>query len=132
MYMNIAIAIMETTTMSSKIKITCKCGCGRTKMVRTADVKRGWGLYFNKSCKAIHQTKTKGSKPKRYKGGIKNAPADVRAKTLIKAFEEDRISFEFFAHAFPISEYHMLDRDLVWEVEDELCAPHPFSESAGW
>jgi len=36
-------------------EITCACGCGRKKMVRTADVKRGWGRYFSKSCKAKDQ-----------------------------------------------------------------------------
>lgn len=36
-------------------EITCKCGCGRKREVRTADVKRGWGLYFSKSCKASYQ-----------------------------------------------------------------------------
>lgn len=35
-------------------EITCECGCGRTKMVRTADVNRGWGRFFDKSCKAKH------------------------------------------------------------------------------
>ena len=42
---------------TSMQEITCKCGCGNRRMVRTADVKRGWGLYFNKSCKAKHQEK---------------------------------------------------------------------------
>ncbi len=35
-----------------KKKIICACGCGRKKMVRLADIKRGWGKYFSKSCKA--------------------------------------------------------------------------------
>jgi hypothetical protein len=43
-----------------KQEIICACGCGRKKMVRTADVKRGWGKYFSKSCKAIAQTKRIG------------------------------------------------------------------------
>lgn len=41
--------------------ITCKCGCKRKKEVRTADVKRGWGLFFSKSCKAKWQSRTKGN-----------------------------------------------------------------------
>ena len=45
--------------MASKKEITCACGCKRTKMVRNADLKRGWGKYFNKSCKAKHQMKIK-------------------------------------------------------------------------
>jgi hypothetical protein len=39
--------------------ITCKCGCGRTREVRTADVKRGWGKFFDKTCKARHQSRGK-------------------------------------------------------------------------
>jgi len=46
--------------MAAMTEIICKCGCGRKKMVRTADVKRGWGLYFNKSCKAKAQEKRTG------------------------------------------------------------------------
>ena len=44
----------------SKIEIICKCGCGRKKMVRTADVKRGWGKYYSKSCKAKGQERRTG------------------------------------------------------------------------
>jgi len=46
--------------MATMQEITCKCGCGRTKMVRTADVKRGWGKFFDKSCKARHQERKTG------------------------------------------------------------------------
>ena len=46
--------------MPSMTEITCKCGCGRTKLVRTADVKRGWGLYFSKRCKAVEQERRTG------------------------------------------------------------------------
>ena len=45
--------------MPSMIEVVCKCGCGRKKQVRTADVKRGWGLFFSKSCKARFQSKNK-------------------------------------------------------------------------
>ena len=41
--------------MASMTEITCKCGCGKKKMVRTADVRRGWGKYYSKSCKAKAQ-----------------------------------------------------------------------------
>lgn len=41
--------------MATMTEITCACGCGRKKMVRTSDVKRGWGKFYNKSCKARHQ-----------------------------------------------------------------------------
>lgn len=46
--------------MASVQEITCKCGCGRKRLVRTADVKRGWGKFFDKSCKARWQEKRTG------------------------------------------------------------------------
>lgn len=46
--------------MATMIKITCKCGCGQKKEVRTTDVKRGWGLFFSKSCKAKFQERRTG------------------------------------------------------------------------
>ena len=42
------------------VEIICKCGCGRKKMVKQADLNRGWGLFFNKSCKARHQENRTG------------------------------------------------------------------------
>ena len=46
--------------MASMTEITCACGCGRKKMVRTADVKRGWGKYYSKRCKAVDQERRTG------------------------------------------------------------------------
>lgn len=46
--------------MAAMQEIVCKCGCGRKKMVRAADVKRGWGRYYSKSCKAKAQEKRTG------------------------------------------------------------------------
>jgi len=46
--------------MSTHIEITCACGCERKKMVRVADIKRGWGKYFSKRCKAREQTRRTG------------------------------------------------------------------------
>lgn len=50
--------------MASMTEITCKCGCGRKKEVRTADVKRGWGKFYSKSCKARYQEKRTGQHTK--------------------------------------------------------------------
>ena len=41
-------------------EIKCKCGCGRKKEVRIADVKRGWGKFYSKSCKAKWQENKTG------------------------------------------------------------------------
>ena len=42
--------------MTEMKEIVCKCGCGRKKSVRIADIKRGWGKYYSKSCKAKSQS----------------------------------------------------------------------------
>lgn len=47
--------------MPKMVERTCACGCGRKFQARAADVKRGWGLYFSKSCKAVAQTKRIGA-----------------------------------------------------------------------
>ena len=41
--------------MATMTEIICACGCGRKKMVRAADVKRGWGKFYSKACKAREQ-----------------------------------------------------------------------------
>lgn len=40
--------------MASMTWVKCKC-CGKDFQARTADVKRGWGKFCNKSCKASKQ-----------------------------------------------------------------------------
>lgn len=46
--------------MAAMTNITCACGCKRTKPVRTADIKRGWGKYYSKRCKARAQERRTG------------------------------------------------------------------------
>ena len=41
-------------------QIVCECGCGKSKEVRQADINRGWGKYFSKSCKAKAQERRTG------------------------------------------------------------------------
>lgn len=65
--------------MPSMIERTCRrCRC--KFMARTADVKRGWGKFCNKSCKAIFQEKQTGQyrafmerKDGHYEGTFSNA-----------------------------------------------------------
>jgi len=73
--------------MAKMQTITCACGCGRTKEVRTADVKRGWGKYFNKSCKANHQMKTQGRK-------------SSRSDNLLSGYEADCKNYDDMTHPF--------------------------------
>lgn len=116
--------------MPKLITITCACGCGRQREVREADVKRGWGKYFDKTCKAKDQAKKKGKgKPKRHKGGIANAPADVRARTIWKAYQEDRVSWDYFRMVFPSSQTHILPKEIVEEMDH--CEAMDSSEM-GW
>ena len=58
--------------MASTVEIICQCGCGRSKQVRTADVKRGWGKYFSKRCKAKCQERRTGA----YKDFLKRTKDD--------------------------------------------------------
>lgn len=46
--------------MAKMREIECKCGCGRKRMVRQADYDRGWGRFFDKTCKARHQERKTG------------------------------------------------------------------------
>ena len=55
--------------MSQQVEIVCRCGCGRKRMVRKADRDRGWGLFFDKSCKARHQENRTGQYAKYLSGG---------------------------------------------------------------
>ncbi len=41
------------------IERKCQC-CGKPMMVREADVKRGWGKFCSKSCKASKQEQRTG------------------------------------------------------------------------
>lgn len=50
--------------MSAKVEVTCK-HCGRKFMARVADRARGWARFCSKSCKAIDQTKRRGSHKRR-------------------------------------------------------------------
>lgn len=72
----------------SKQEIVCACGCGRKKAVRTADIKRGWGKFYSKACKAKAQAKKHGGRPKMSK--------TRRFQCLQEAHEEGRITDEFF------------------------------------
>lgn len=45
--------------MISMVDRKCKC-CGVDIRVRLADVKRGWGLYCSKRCKAVVQERKNG------------------------------------------------------------------------
>jgi hypothetical protein len=41
--------------MAAMVNRICECGCGRRFEARVADVRRGWGRFASKSCKARHQ-----------------------------------------------------------------------------
>jgi endogenous inhibitor of DNA gyrase (YacG/DUF329 family) len=62
--------------MASTTVIKCK-HCGNPRKVRTADVKRGWGLFCNKRCKALDQESTTGQYAK-----LVNKPAKKKVDDL--------------------------------------------------
>lgn len=119
-------------------EIICACGCGRKKTVRVVDLARGWGKYFSKSCKAIHQTKThpynaetKTSQSKGKKGKTKNGYSHLsiaeQRKRLEALLESGKISYLYYLKQLPNrtsfeeSEYN----DEVFDSET-----HPFSSDA--
>lgn len=68
--------------MASMTNVVCKC-CKTNFQARTADVKRGWGKFCSKSCKAKTQEKRTGQyanlihgKPKRSKRKSSYKPHD--------------------------------------------------------
>ena len=53
--------------MPSMIDVKCM-SCGNSFEARAADVKRGWGKYCSKSCKAHQQTKKQSKNKSKHKG----------------------------------------------------------------
>ena len=99
-------------------QVICKCGCGRSKDVRQADINRGWGKFYSKSCKAKAQSKKCGGRPK--------ASKEKRFRHLRDAYECGDISNEYFLIVLE-SEYpeFMTTED---EHEIALNDVHPFSD----
>lgn len=42
-------------------KVQRTCNCGKKFMAREADVKRGWGKFCSKRCKAVKQSQSGGA-----------------------------------------------------------------------
>lgn len=60
--------------MASMIKVVCNNKqCKTVFSARTADVKRGWGKFCSKSCKAIVQEKKTGQ----YSKFLRNSDSDA-------------------------------------------------------
>lgn len=55
------------TVRGAKVERKCK-GCGRSFLARVADVKRGWGRFCSKSCKAKVQEANTGQYAKHLHG----------------------------------------------------------------
>ena len=127
-----------------KKEVICACGCKRAKEVRVADINRGWGKYFSKSCKAKHQTQTheyhvstrssgsrksgKKSKVQRKKvNGYSHLSESEQRRRLGELFDAGRISYMYYLEQLPnksnfeVSEYN----DKVYHE-----SLHPFSSEA--
>jgi hypothetical protein len=107
--------------MSSMTEITCKCGCERKKMVRTADVNRGWGKYYSKSCKAKQQSRSSGGRKYSF-------------QTLINAFNDGKISAEYAAwvtlNKYPFSVNKLKALTGIDAYEYAMTDDHPHSSEA--
>jgi hypothetical protein len=56
-----------------------KCRCGVTFQARSADVKRGWGRFCSKRCKAIEQEGRTGQNA-RHRQGMRSVGAMSQAE----------------------------------------------------
>ena len=63
----------KSVRRGSMVEVKCK-SCKQPFMARTADVKRGWGKFCSKSCKAKEQEQRTGQ----YRNYI-NRPARIRS-----------------------------------------------------
>lgn len=99
-------------------EIVCACGCGRSKLVRVADIKRGWGKFYSKSCKAKAQAKRRGGKPEMSK--------DKRFQRLVWAHEDGRISDEYYYRVLQdeYPEFMTAEDDYQSYIHNDV---HPFS-----
>jgi len=113
--------------MASMTEIICACGCGRKKKVRTADIKRGWGKYYSKSCKAKAQTKRTGKgKPKKVK-----FIDTLRTSSLYRSLERkqgmpDDIAREIINEKTKQEGLSTVEQDMLWYD----LTMHPFSSEA--
>jgi hypothetical protein len=51
--------VMSSQSRGAKQEVKC-ASCNQPFMVRVADIKRGWGKFCSKSCKAIKQEQRTG------------------------------------------------------------------------
>lgn len=101
-------------------EVTCKCGCGRSKNVRQADINRGWGKYYSKSCKAKAQSKKFGGRPKMSK--------EKRFNCLRDARERGDISDEYYLMVLEDEYPEFMTNEEFYEIA--LNDVHPFSDEA--
>lgn len=77
--------------MAKMTTITCLCGCGRQKEVRTADVQRGWGKFYSKSCKARYQTRNQfRNQPK---NSAKKPAPPQRRRNELDSYEDHEVRY---------------------------------------
>lgn len=118
--------------MAEMVEVACKW-CGTKKMVRSADVKRGWGKFCSKACKAKDQTKRHNGRMKFGQGKQKRPSKnrltkEQRYQCLVEARELGRVSEEYF-NMVAIHEYieFMSPEDII---DAAMCDEHPFSSEA--
>ena len=56
--------------MAEMKEITCKCGCGRKRFVYESDLRRGFGMFYNKSCATKFRMPMLVGSPKHIKESI--------------------------------------------------------------
>jgi hypothetical protein len=68
---------------------TIRCRCGNTFNARLVDIKRGWGKYCSKSCKAYAQEKRTGQFAKLLHGGKSRKSVRQLENILTNMYDSD-------------------------------------------
>lgn len=102
---------------------TRTCHCGKQFQARTADVKRGWGKFCSKSCKAVEQEKRTGQY-KDYLYG--NTPAQKRARKARSRVRKQASSGLFDLSAVLARKVYLMENPVDVEPLDSWDYEGPF------
>ncbi len=131
--------------MPSTTNIAC-ANCGKIFAARTADVKRGWGIYCSKSCKASKQTRDTNISGPDYRASGCNVGQMINGQYAKSQFKEQSSGKRWFPTNVAYEEWddEVINGDVkyskrhqCWLVcddgDDPLIDSHPFdSDAAGF
>ena len=103
---------------------TQTCRCGKQFQARTADVKRGWGKFCSKSCKAKEQEKRTGQYWDYLNG---KTPAQKRARKARRRARNQTSSGTFDLSAALARKVYLMDNPVDVEPKEDWDYDGPFS-----